>query len=114
MSDCLFCKIAGGEIPAKIVHETDEVLAFDDIAPQAPTHVLIIPRQHIPTVNDLEPAHEVLVGKLFSAGKAIAAKRRHVDGGYRLVMNCGAGAGQSVFHLHLHLLAGRGLKWPPG
>ncbi|MDF1563562.1 MAG: histidine triad nucleotide-binding protein [Deltaproteobacteria bacterium] len=114
MSDCLFCKIAKGEIPAKVVHQTDDLLAFEDIAPQAPTHVLIIPRQHIATVNDLEEESAGLVGELFLAAKAIAAERGHEEGGYRLVMNCGEGAGQSVFHLHLHLLAGRALQWPPG
>ena len=112
--DCLFCKIVAGEIPSAMVHETEDVVAFDDIQPQAPTHVLIIPREHVATVNDLEPEHEAMMGKLFLAAKAIAAKRGHAEGGYRLVMNCGEGAGQSVFHLHLHLLAGRGLKWPPG
>ncbi len=113
-TECLFCKIVAGDIPSAKVFESDEVIAFDDIQPQAPTHVLIIPREHLATVNDLEPGNAALVGKLFLAAKAIAAERGHSEGGYRLVMNCGEGAGQSVFHLHLHLLAGRGLKWPPG
>ncbi len=114
MEDCLFCKIVEGEIPADIVYENDTVLAFRDINPQAPTHILIIPRLHIATINDLEPEHEMLVGRLFSAAKEIAAAEGLTDKGYRVIMNCGEGAGQSVFHIHLHLLGGRGFDWPPG
>jgi len=114
MSDCLFCKIVAGDIPAELVHEDDRVVAFRDINPQAPTHVLIIPREHVATINDLETAHESLVGALFSAAKKIAANERLADDGYRVVMNCNEAAGQSVFHIHLHLLGGRPLHWPPG
>ena len=114
MSEDLFLKIIDREIPADIVFENDEVLAFRDISPQAPVHVLIIPKVHIRTINDIEPEHEALVGKLFSAAKAIAAKEGLSERGYRVVMNCNEGAGQSVFHIHLHLLGGRGLSWPPG
>lgn len=114
MSDCLFCKIAGGEIPADVVYESDTALAFRDINPKAPTHVVIIPRQHISTINDLGAEHESLVGSLFSAAKQIAADEGLSDDGYRVVMNCNEAAGQSVFHIHLHLLGGRALGWPPG
>ena len=114
MIDCLFCKIVEGEVPADIVYENDTVLAFRDINPQAPTHVLIIPRQHIGTINDIEPEHEAVVGRLFSAAREIAAEEGLTDKGYRVAMNCGEGAGQSVFHIHLHLLGGRGFDWPPG
>lgn len=112
--DCLFCKIAAGEIDATIVHQDDEVIAFEDINPQAPTHLIIIPREHIATVNDLEPRHEELFGKLATTAKQLAAERDIDDSGYRLVMNCNRGAGQSVFHIHMHLLGGRNLSWPPG
>ncbi len=114
MDDCLFCKIVEGEIPADIVYENDTVVAFRDINPQAPTHILIIPREHISTINDLAPEHETVVGRMFSAAKEIAAAEGLTDKGYRVVMNCGEGAGQSVFHIHLHLLGGRGFDWPPG
>ncbi|MEE4175454.1 MAG: histidine triad nucleotide-binding protein [Xanthomonadales bacterium] len=114
MSEDLFLKIINREIPADIVYETDEVLAFRDINPQAPVHVLIIPKQHIRTINDIETDHEVLVGKLFSAAGEIAAREGVAESGYRVVMNCNEGAGQTVFHIHLHLLGGRRLAWPPG
>ena len=114
MSDCLFCKILEGEIPADIIYESDTAIAFRDINPQAPTHVLIIPRRHIATINDITPDDEKLVGSLYSAAKEIAATEGHAEDGYRVVMNCNEGAGQSVFHIHLHLLGGRGLGWPPG
>ena len=113
-SDCLFCKILAGEIPADIIFESESEIAFRDINPQAPTHVLIIPRQHVATINDIEPQHEELVGSLFSAAKAIAAAEGLSEDGYRVVMNCNEAAGQTVFHLHLHLLGGRALTWPPG
>ena len=112
--DCLFCKIAAGEISADPVYESDTVIGFRDINPQAPTHVLFIPREHIPTINDIDPAHHALVGELFGAAKSVAAEEGHADDGYRVVMNCNEGASQSVFHIHLHLLAGRKLGWPPG
>ena len=114
MTDCLFCKIVAGEIPANILHSTDDAIAFRDIDPKAPTHVLVVPREHIATVNDLQPAHESLVGKLFTIARQVAHEDGLADAGYRLVMNCGKGAGQSVFHIHLHLLGGRSLDWPPG
>jgi len=114
MTDCLFCKIRDGKIPAGIVYEDEELLAFEDVNPQAPTHLLIIPREHIASVMALEPAHAETIGKLFLAAKKLAADRGHAPGGYRLVMNTGAEAGQTVFHIHLHLLAGRPLLWPPG
>ena len=114
MSDCLFCKIINGDIPADIVYESETALAFRDINPKAPTHVLIIPRRHVSTINDIEPDDEALVGSLFSAARSIAADEGLADDGYRVVMNCNEAAGQSVFHIHLHLLGGRSLNWPPG
>jgi histidine triad (HIT) family protein len=110
--DCLFCRIVRREIPAKVIHEDEHTLAFRDIDPKAPTHVLVIPKQHIDTLNDATDA--TLVGRLLIAAKEIAAAEGIADGGYRTVVNCGAGAGQTVFHLHLHLLGGRKLSWPPG
>ena len=112
--DCLFCKIVAGDIPADIVIENDDVVAFRDINPQAPTHVLIIPRRHISTINDLDEGDEQIVGKLFLAARDIAAAEGIADAGYRVVMNCNAAAGQTVFHIHLHLLGGREFSWPPG
>ncbi|MDH3352525.1 MAG: histidine triad nucleotide-binding protein [Gammaproteobacteria bacterium] len=112
--DCLFCRIVAGEIPADVVYQSDTAIAFRDINPQAPTHVLIIPRRHVTTINDLDADDQELVGSLFLAAKAIAQQEGLADDGYRVVMNCGEGAGQSVFHIHLHLLGGRLLNWPPG
>jgi len=112
--DCLFCKIINSEIPAAIVYQNDDVLAFNDVNPQAPTHILFIPKKHIATVNDLEISDAALVGKLYLAAKKVATDAGFADEGYRLVMNCNAGAGQTVFHIHLHMLAGRALHWPPG
>jgi histidine triad (HIT) family protein len=114
MSDTLFGKIAAGEIPADIVFEDEDILAFRDIGPQAPTHLLVIPRKPIPTLNDLEPGDAELVGKLFLVAKKIAADEGIAEAGYRTVINCNAAAGQSVYHLHLHLLGGRPMQWPPG
>ena len=114
MSDTLFGKIAAGEIPADIVYEDEDVLAFRDIGPQAPTHILVIPRKPIPTINDLEPEDAELVGKLFLAAKKIAADEGIADAGYRTVINCNAAAGQTIYHLHLHILGGRPMQWPPG
>lgn len=111
---CLFCRILAGDIPADIVYESDTAIAFRDINPQAPTHVLVIPREHISTINDIEPGHETIVGSLYTAAREIAATEGFADEGYRAVMNCNEGAGQSVFHIHLHVLAGRPLTWPPG
>lgn len=114
MTDCLFCKMIKGEIKPDVVLETDDVLAFRDINPQAPTHVLVVPKQHISTINDLDVDHEALIGKLYLAAKDVAQQEGISESGYRTVMNCGEGAGQSVFHIHLHLLGGRKMKWPPG
>lgn len=117
MSDehnCLFCKILAGEIPADIIFESDTAIAFRDINPQAPQHVLIIPRKHVATINDIAPEDEAIVGSLYSAARAIAAQEGIANEGYRTVMNCNEAAGQTVFHLHLHLLGGRQLRWPPG
>lgn len=112
--DCLFCKILAGDIPADIVYESETAVAFRDINPQAPTHVLVIPRRHIATINDIEPDDEPLIGSLYSAARQIAAAEGIEEHGYRAVMNCNEGAGQSVFHIHLHVLGGRSLGWPPG
>ena len=114
VEDCLLCKILAGAIPADIVYETDEAIAFRDINPQAPTHVVIIPRRHIETINALEAGDEPVVGNLFMVAKQVAADEGLAEDGYRVVMNCNAGAGQSVFHIHLHLLGGRQMGWPPG
>jgi histidine triad (HIT) family protein len=114
MSETLFGKIAAGEIPADVVYEDEDVLAFRDIGPQAPVHVLVIPRKPIPTINDLGPQDAELVGKLFLAAKKIAAAEGIAEAGYRTVINCNAAGGQSVYHLHLHLLGGRPMQWPPG
>lgn len=114
MADCLFCRIATGEIPADIVYQDDDLIVFNDISPQAPTHVLIVPRRHIATLNDLAPDDATLVGRMVHRAREIAAERGHAKAGYRTVFNCNAEAGQSVFHIHLHLLAGRPMTWPPG
>ncbi|WNG21038.1 histidine triad nucleotide-binding protein [Cystobacter fuscus] len=114
MSDCLFCKIRDGQIPAKVVYRDEQCLAFEDINPQAPTHVLFIPHKHIATVNDIAPEDREVVGQLFVAAAKLARERGHADNGYRVVMNTQRDAGQTVFHIHLHLLAGRSLHWPPG
>lgn len=114
MSDCLFCRVAAGEVPAKIVYQDDRVVAFRDINPQAPLHVLLIPRRHIATLNDLTAEDEGLVGELIRRAGLLAKEHGYHESGYRAVFNCNRGAGQSVFHIHLHLLAGRALTWPPG
>lgn len=113
MTDCIFCRIVQREIPAKIVYEDEAALAFEDIRPEAPVHVLVIPKQHIPSLSEVTSADQDLIGHLFAvAGKL--ARARNLEGGYRTVMNNGAGAGQTVFHLHVHLLGGRAFHWPPG
>jgi len=114
MSDCLFCRMVAGDIKPDVVFEDDAVLAFRDVNPQAPTHVLVIPKQHIATTNDLDEASAGVVGRLYLAAKQIASDEGIAGPGYRMVMNCNAGAGQSVYHLHLHLLGGRPMRWPPG
>ena len=111
---CLFCRIASHEIPASIVYEDDHVVAFNDINPQASTHVLIVPRRHIPSLNDLDAADDGIVGELVRRAAAIAKDRGIDAAGYRAVFNTNRDAGQTVFHIHLHLLGGRGLEWPPG
>lgn len=112
--DCLFCKIAKGEIPAKIIYRDDAVIAFDDINPQAPHHKMIIPLKHIATLNDLHDEDSELLGQMVQSAAKIAKQLNIADDGYRLVINCNPGAGQSVFHIHIHLLGGRRLTWPPG
>jgi histidine triad (HIT) family protein len=114
MNDCLFCQIVAGGIPAALVYQDDAVVAFKDINPQAPLHVLIVPRKHIATLNDLAPADDALVGSMFRAAAALAREHGYDARGYRTVFNTNREAGQTVFHIHLHLLAGRGLTWPPG
>jgi histidine triad (HIT) family protein len=114
MSDCLFCKIVAGEIPSDQVHADDEFIAFRDINPQAPVHVLVIPRRHIAALRDLTEDDVALTGRLHLAGVRIAAELGLADSGYRFVTNCGQDAAQSVPHLHLHILGGRPLGWPPG
>jgi histidine triad (HIT) family protein len=114
MTDCLFCKIVAGQIPGSIVYEDRELVAFKDINPQAPVHVLIVPRRHIETLNDLRVIDDALVGSMVRCAAALAKKNGVADRGYRTVFNCNREAGQTVFHIHLHLLAGRALTWPPG
>lgn len=111
--DCLFCKIVAGDIPADIVYESDTALAFRDINPQAPTHVLVIPRKHISTINDIGVDDETLIGSLYTAAREIASAEGIAEDGYRAVMNCNESAGQSVFHIHLHVLGGKRMGWPP-
>lgn len=112
--DCLFCKIAKGEIPAKIIYQDDKVVAFDDINPQAPHHKVIIPHKHIATTNDIAEEDNQLIGYMVQIAAKLAKQLQIADDGYRIVLNCNALAGQSVFHIHLHLLGGRRLTWPPG
>lgn len=112
--ECLFCKIVNGDIPSDIIYEDEQIIGFKDVNPQAPQHVLFVPRKHIATVNDLEPSDNALIGALFQAAKKFAADTGVAEEGYRLTMNCNAGAGQTVFHIHLHMLAGRKMGWPPG
>jgi histidine triad (HIT) family protein len=114
MSDCLFCKIIAGQIPGSIVYQDDRVVAFKDINPQAPTHVLVVPRRHIASLNDLAPEDDGLVGEIVRRGAALAKAAGHADRGYRTVFNTNADAGQTVFHIHLHVLGGRTMTWPPG
>ena len=114
MADCLFCKIIEGKIPGAIVYQDDRVVALKDINPQAPMHVLVVPRRHIATLNDLTSEDDGLVGELVRRAAAIAAENGHAERGYRTVFNCNADAGQTVFHIHLHVLGGRKLGWPPG
>lgn len=114
MSDTIFGKIARGEMDADVVYENDHVVAFRDINPQAPTHVLVIPRKAIATIDDIQPDDRELIGEMYLAAKEVARLEGLNESGYRVVMNCGEAAGQSVFHIHLHVLGGRTLEWPPG
>lgn len=114
MSDCLFCKIMNGDISADKVFEDDRIFAFKDINPQAPVHVLIIPRKHIPTVNELTEADDDMVGHIYRTAARLAQEFGISSDGYRIVTNCNAMAGQSVYHIHFHLLGGRPMNWPPG
>lgn len=112
--DCLFCKIIRKEIPSEVVHEDEDVLGFKDVSPQAPVHELFIPKIHVATLNDVDPEGSGLLGKLMASAVARAAALGIAENGYRLVLNCNRDGGQAVFHIHLHLLGGRPLEWPPG
>ena len=114
MLDCLFCKIIDGKIPSDIVYEDEHVLAFNDINPTAPIHILIIPKEHISTLNDIEESHTQTMGEMFLAAKKIASGKGISESGYRVVFNCNQDGQQTVFHIHLHLIAGRQMTWPPG
>ncbi len=114
MSDCLFCKIAAKTIPAKLVHEDDRSVAFDDINQQAPVHTLVIPRRHVASMAELNESDAGLLGHLLLVGNQVAKQKGIAEGGYRLVVNTGRNGGQTVFHLHFHLLGGRPMHWPPG
>ena len=114
MTECLFCKMVAGEIQPDVVYETDNVLAFKDIDPKAPTHILVIPKKHISTINDIGAEDAGLVGEFFLAAKEIALQEGMAAPGYRTVMNCNEQGGQAVYHIHLHLLGGRQMGWPPG
>jgi len=114
MSDCLFCKINNAEITAEILYQDDDVTAFRDVSPQAPSHFLVIPKKHIPTINDLQSDDAALVGKMMLVAKRLARELGIDESGYRTTMNCNANGGQTVFHIHLHVLGGRQMNWPPG
>ena len=114
MNDCLFCKIISNEIPSDCVFENENMYAFRDINPQAPVHILIIPKTHISTLNDVGDNHKLLVGEIFLTSTMLAEKEGISDGGYRTVFNCNKNGGQEVYHIHLHLLGGRRMTWPPG
>ncbi len=114
MSETIFTKIINREIPAEILYEDDEVLAFRDVSPQAPVHFLVIPKQPIPTVNDIQSDQAELIGKMVLAAQQVAREQGVAEDGYRLVMNCNEDGGQTVFHIHMHVLGGRAMSWPPG
>jgi len=114
MNDCLFCKIIAGEIPSDTVYENESVFAFRDIEPKAPIHILIIPKEHITTTNDIDESHKTLMGEIILAANIIAEQEGIADSGYRTVFNCNQDGGQAVYHIHLHLLGGRQMMWPPG
>jgi len=113
MRDCLFCKIAAGEIPANMAYEDDDLIAFHDISPQAPVHLLLVPRRHIASLDEAADGDRALLGKILLTLRRLARELK-IESGYRVVNNCGAPAGQSVFHIHFHLLGGRPMGWPPG
>ena len=112
--NCIFCKIVAGEIPADVIYESETAIGFRDINAKAPVHVLVIPRKHIAMINDIHNQDEALIGSLYLAARDIAAGEGLAETGYRTVMNCGEAAGQSVFHIHLHVMGGRTMAWPPG
>lgn len=114
MSDCLFCKMVSGDIQPDLLYSDEHVLAIRDINPQAPFHALVIPREHIATLNDLTPPHAAVVGHMYLAARQLAQEHGFAADGYRTVINCNRLAGQTVYHLHLHVLAGRAMHWPPG
>lgn len=114
MDDCLFCKIANKELPSELIYEDDDIIAFSDINPQAPEHKLIVPRKHITTLNDLDANDSELVGRMVYTAQKIAKDLGIANDGYRVLFNCNHGGGQAVFHIHLHLLGGRQMTWPPG
>lgn len=114
MTDCIFCKIARHEVPSRIVFENERLLAFHDLFPAAPTHILLIPKTHYTTLNDVPASEAAVLGELMTTAAQIACDNGFADDGYRVVMNCNSDGGQSVYHIHLHLLAGRKLTWPPG
>ena len=114
MADCLFCKIIAGQIPGTILYKDDHLVVLKDINPQAPLHALVVPRRHVATLNDLTDADDGLVGEMTRRAAAIAAEHGYAERGYRTVFNCNADAGQTVFHIHLHVLGGRRFTWPPG
>ena len=114
MKECLFCKIVDKKIPSEIVFESDKLLAFKDIDAQAPVHILIIPKEHITTTNDLSNKHKELLGDILLTAKKLASDYDIAEDGYRMVFNCNKGGGQAVYHIHMHLLGGRQMKWPPG
>ncbi len=112
--DCIFCKISRGEIPAKILFQDNQVIAFADVNPQAPIHHIIIPKRHIATLNELDESDSLLLGHMIYTAKSLAQQENIAENGYRILMNCNAAGGQTVFHIHLHLLGGRTMTWPPG
>jgi histidine triad (HIT) family protein len=114
MDDCLFCKIADGRIPAKLVHQDEDTVAFEDLDPQAPVHLLVVPRRHVARVSELTPEDDAVMGKLYRVAASLARARGVAEGGFRVVMNTNADGGQVIFHVHLHLLGGRVMGWPPG
>jgi histidine triad (HIT) family protein len=114
VNDCLFCKMSRGDIPVEKVHDDADLFSIRDINPQAPTHLLIIPHRHIETIAQFQPSDELLVGRIYQRAAALARAQGFLDNGYRVVANCNRDAGQTVFHVHFHLLAGRQMGWPPG